>query len=431
MKIKQKTLILIITTCFLYYALISPDLLPGVTIAIKDAIIISIYVIISSLSLRIISLREAKKLKAKIDTQNAQMAAILNAAPCSIYLKSTDGIIKHANNFHSKLTGIEAEKLIGEKASKYFKDIDEQEKADKEVTEKGISIIAEKKLETIDGKEVGWYKITKTPVFNEDNKVINILVILQNIDEEKKLEEQKNTFIATMTHDLKTPTLAQIRALDLLLNNTFGELNPNQQEIIAQIKNSCKYMSDLIFTILDTYMYENGRVKINKEEFNIKELIQETTKEISNLLIEKEQNIILKSNINAPIIYCDRFQIKRVIINLISNAINYGNRNTNIEINIDETENTIALNVKNKATYIPEEQLKHVFDKYKPNNIQKFKKTSSGLGLYLSKKIIDAHLGKVHAHSTEDGNCEFGFEIPKYTKEIINSPIDMYTNNKI
>ena len=86
--------------------------------------------------------------------------------------------------------------------------------------------------------------------------------------------------------------VAQIRALDLLLNNTFGELKPSQHEIISQIKNSCNYMSDLIFTILDTYMYENGRVKINKEEFDIKELIQETTKEISNLLIEKEQNII-------------------------------------------------------------------------------------------------------------------------------------------
>ena len=431
MKIKQKTIILIITTGILYYALISPDLLPGVTLAVKDAIIISFYVIISSLALRIISVREAKKLKAKIDTQNSQLLAILNSAPCSIYLKTTDGIIKQANNFHSKLTGLDAEKLIGEKASKFFKDIDEEENSDIEVAQKGITIISEKKLETIEGKCVGWYKITKSPVFNEDNKVINILVILQNIDEEKKLEERKNTFIATMTHDLKTPTLAQIRALDLLLNNTFGELKPNQQEIITQIKNSCNYMSNLIFTILDTYMYENGRVKINKDEFNIKELIQETTKEVSNLLIEKEQNIILKSNIHSSTVYCDQIQIKRVLINLIANAISYGNRNTDIVINLDETENSILLNVKNTANYIPEDILKHVFDKYKPTSTQRFKKTSSGLGLYLSKKIIDAHLGKVHAYSSEDGTCIFGFELPKYTKEIITNPVNICTNNKI
>lgn len=431
MKLNKKIIILILTTSILYYALISPELLPGVTLAIKDAIIISLYVIVSSLSIRIISIIEAKKLKTKIGTQTSQLTAILNTAPYSIYLKSTDGIIKQANEYHAKLTGIKVENLIGQKACSLFKDIEAQENDDKEIVEKGISKISEKKLEAHDGRNLGWYKITKTPVFNEDNTVINILVILENIDEEKKLEERKNTFVATMTHDLKTPTLAQIRALDLLLNNTFGELHPNQKEIILQIKNSCNYMSDLIFTILDTYMYENGRVKINKEEFDIKELIQETTKEISNLLIEKEQNIILKSTLYNSFVYCDKFQIKRVIINLLSNAINYGHRETDIIVNLDETQNSIILSVKNKANYIPEEQLQHVFDKYKPSNIQRFKKTSSGLGLYLSKKIIDAHLGKIYAKSTEDEQCIFGFEIPKYTKEVINSQINTCLDSKI
>ena len=81
------------------------------------------------------------------------------------------------------------------------------------------------------------------------------------------MEERKNTFIATLTHDLKTPTIAQIRALDLLLGEAFGPLVDEQKEMLEQIKSSCKYMYDLIFTILDTYLYDNGLTKINAEKF--------------------------------------------------------------------------------------------------------------------------------------------------------------------
>lgn len=101
----------------------------------------------------------------------------------------------------------------------------------------------------------GWCKLIKAPVLDDNGNVVSIVVIFQNIDKEKEIEERKNTFIATLTHDLKTPTIAQIKATELLLDNALGEINDEQRDILTQIKKSCKYMYDLIFTILETYLY--------------------------------------------------------------------------------------------------------------------------------------------------------------------------------
>ena len=82
-------------------------------------------------------------------------------------------------------------------------------------------------------------------------------------------EEKKKTFIAELVHDLKTPNIAQIKDIDLLLKDYFGKLTKNQREIIVQIKNSCKYMNRLIFNILDVYLYENGEKELVYEKIKI------------------------------------------------------------------------------------------------------------------------------------------------------------------
>ena len=269
-------------------------------------------------------------------------------------------------------------------------------------------------LELKNGQK-GWYRIVKAPVYNEDKEVENIVVLLYNIDDEKALEERKETFVATLTHDLKTPTIAQIKAIDLLLNQTFGTLNQTQIEFLEQIKNSCQYMYDLIFTVLDTYLYDNGQIKIHPEEFEINKLIDEAVSEVSNLLIEKEQNINIKSTLGNNNNICgDKFQLKRVIINLLSNAINYGNNKSNIELTLNEDENNIILNIKNKSNYISDDKILDLYEKFKRKDNIKFHKSGSGLGLYLAKQIIKEHNGDIFAKSNKDEqSCTFGFSLPK------------------
>jgi len=235
----------------------------------------------------------------------------------------------------------------------------------------------------------------------------------------KEIEDKKETFVATLTHDLKTPTLAQIKALELLYEGTFGELKKDQTEIIKQISNSCKYMLNMVSTLLSTYRYDEGIKNINCEEFDLIHLVNECKNELSCLAREKEQIILMKNNGNS-IIYADKLEIKRVIINLISNAISHSFEKTEIEIYIQNEDKKVVFLVNSFGNTISHEKLEKLFDKYVSTSK---KNGQSGLGLYLTKQIVNIHNGEIIAQSDELNGNTFGFEIPLNKVAIEKSPM--------
>ena len=178
------------------------------------------------------------------------------------------------------------------------------------------------------------------------------------------------------------------------------------------------YMSDLLSTILETYKSESGERQLDYTQFSFLDLVTSVCSELSNLSMAKNQRLLIKSDIEKVLVEADKLQIKRAVVNLITNAITYGYNDTDIEISVDERDNFIVFNVKNKSPYIPPEKLKIIFEKYKAKGNERFNKTSTGLGLYLSKKIINDHLGEIHATSSEDETAIFGFSIPKQPTNI-------------
>lgn len=412
-----RTLILFISMSILFFALISPMLLENVTLHLYDALIITFYVIASNIVIRFVSIQESKKMEEKILLQYSQMQAILNNSPLFIYLKDLDGTILLANKKLYEFFNKNVKNVVGIKAQELFINNEMILDEDKIVYETKQPLVIEKQLEIANGQQI-WYKITKVPLVNKWGHPTSYIVILKDIDIEKELENRKETFVATLTHDLKTPTVAQIKFLDLLLNDTFGKLNNEQKDMLCQIQSSCKYMYDLIFTILDTYMFENGQIKIKEDYFNIVELANGTIKELLSLSIEKNQNVNLINNLNTEIIYADKAQIKRVIVNLLSNAITYGFKETVVNIVLSETDSEIKCSIENIAYPIKQELLDDIFLKFKTAGNAKFQKTQNGLGLYLAKQIISAHNGSITVSCNNDGVCAFEFTIPKMMVKI-------------
>ena len=228
--------------------------------------------------------------------------------------------------------------------------------------------------------------------------------------------KEMSTYIATLVHDLKTPITAQILAVDCLLKNTFGVLNDSQKEILSQIKQSCEYSQNLIHAILVPYLCENGQFIQNSEKVNFTKLIDNAVRETKNLADEKFQKIITKNEIKETEIFADKFQMKRVIVNLISNAIKYGFDNSAIEIETKEDRKNIIFNVRNRSKYINSCDANRLFDKFRRDKRGK-SGISCGLGLYLVKQIITAHKGKVFGRCKKSGECNFGFSIPKKLSE--------------
>lgn len=355
-----------------------------------------------------------RKLK-KSEAKDVYLEYLLKYIPVGFYFRDLKGNITLVNNELANMSNCTNKDLLNKNISKFFsaEDLKNSKSEDEQVLKSKKTLTFEREF-LIRGRKIS-YKIMKSPIINIEGEIIGLIVVFKNIEKEKEIEASKESFIATLTHDLKTPTFAQINTLKMLLNEEFGKLNDTQKEIIKLSKDSCIYVSDLISTILDTYCYDHGKIKLNKSTFDIVELIYDLGKSLKYALKENYQQIIFTHNNPTCLIYADKLQIKRVITNMLSNAINYGNKSSIININLNDEKDNLEFSVINESEPIPEKELDTMFNRFKETKLSYFNKTSTGLGLYLSKQIIDIHHGKIFVKSCKEGLCTFGFKLPKNT----------------
>lgn len=344
-------------------------------------------------------------LKKTLHNKHTQLITLLNTLPMVAYLKNTDSDYL-TGNFSPSNSYIQKYRIQNRKQI--------QEDDEKIIREKK-SLSYEVRIKT-DNDSMQWHRIYKSPIFDKDNNVTGITVLMKNIEDEKNLQSQRETYVATLSHDLKTPTIAQIRALELLLSKDLGEINKEQEEILNLTLDSCKYMFEMVSTLLNTYKYENGEIMLNYDYFNMNELIEACLNEVAQLAGEKNHKIIFKPQAAENIINADKIQVKRILMNLLSNSLTYAYPNTDLTITVEKYNNNLRVCMINRSPYMPPKVLETIFDKY-VTHAEKFNKVGAGLGLYLSKQITEAHGGKIITKSFEDNRCIFGFEIPceKYT----------------
>lgn len=241
---------------------------------------------------------------------------------------------------------------------------------------------------------------------------------IYNVLKTKKLQEStkaaKETFVAMVTHDLKTPVNAEIRALELLMQNKLGDLTPTQYEIINDILNSAKYMKNMTDNLLCKYKTESGTFELSKESLSLKSLALECIDETKYILKEKNQKVVFDCKVEDAQTSFDYLEIKRVIQNLIANASEYAPKNSDIIVEIFRSENSIGFSVQDFGAGIDLPEPNDVFKKYL-SLAKKQKKTGTGLGLYISKMIIEAHNGNIFIESKSGFGTKIIFVLP-YTK---------------
>lgn len=222
--------------------------------------------------------------------------------------------------------------------------------------------------------------------------------------------EQKDTFVASVIHDLKNPLLAHSKILEHILKKTN---DPFVIENCKQLLISTRLMQQLVFSVSDTYKYDKGKPKYIFEKTNLLDMVKGICLELSSLTDEEE--LINIKIIGTPLVNGDKLHLRRVISNLISNAIKYKKENSIILVEINSDEKCTNFQVTNIGNYIPPQIQKELFKKYVSKNT-KFNSHSTGLGLYLSEQIIKGHNGKMFINSTPEGKNTFGFILPNKIK---------------
>lgn len=221
------------------------------------------------------------------------------------------------------------------------------------------------------------------------------------IQEESKLIKQvdrlKQNFISLMSHDLKTPVARISGIADIL--KTQHRLNHDQSMLVQKISDATKELNKFITSILDLTKIESRNITLNKESKDINKIIEAS---IDTLKFDANRKSIKIEKDLSPLypIELDSTLINRVISNLIENAIKYSGEGTSVFVKSWDDETWVYVEIKDNGKGIPEEDLKHIFEKfYRVKNDESHKVKGSGLGLYLVKYFVELHEGTIAAES--------------------------------
>ena len=237
------------------------------------------------------------------------------------------------------------------------------------------------------------------------------VLIIKDITTEKEIETLKEDFVATLTHDLKVPIVAASNMIDLFLANKFGEISEKQKFALDNMKVSNKNLLELVQILLETYKLKEQGIKLVKETFALNPFIEEIVSEMQPLAADVKTSINFTQQANNPQITADKMQLKRVIKNLISNAIDHSSTQKPIDVKLGKNQGYTTISVIDYGQGIGKDELKMIFNKYYSAAIN-LRKVVTGLGLYLSQQIAVAHGGEIIATSEENVQTEFCVKIP-------------------
>lgn len=353
-----------------------------------------------------------ENLKTRLLEKNYQLNTLLENLPLLVYMKDKNRNLVVANNESRNfvLNGIDS---YSDGVEIDMKDaLPEIENEDNYVLQNKKHLRKEKVVKGSDGKQ-HWYRIHKAPILMSDNNVTGLVTISKNIDADKKLENQRDLFLATLSHDLKNPLQAQISSLEMLYREYCGKIDEGHQEIMELVIESAKYMKDMLCTLLKTCKQNNGIIQLVYSRFDILSLMTKSIREVRDLGKIKNVEIKLSTQLkeNEKLIYADENQLRRVIGNMLNNAINYAFENSVVDISVKLENGFYVFDFKNESEEISESLKVNIFDKYVCGNPLE-SNSGVGLGLYFCRKIIEAHDGTISLDNIGTKNT-FSIKIPK------------------
>jgi len=224
----------------------------------------------------------------------------------------------------------------------------------------------------------------------------------------------KSEFLANMSHELRTPLTAVMGFSEVLLREIPGNLNEKQKEYLQDIYQSGEHLLNLINEILDLSKIEAGKLELELEMFDIEDLIEES------LIFFKEKamkhNIMVHKRLGEEIgeLYADRRKVKQVLVNLLSNAFKFTPDGGTITVEVQRQDNEVVFSVEDTGPGISEEDQKRLFRPFEQLQSPLTKKVKgTGLGLHLSKRLVELHGGRIWVKSELGKGSMFSFSIPE------------------
>ncbi len=360
---------------------------------------------------------------ADLTLANSKLSGIINYCADGIIIIDSEGNIEQANPACENMTGLSESALLKKKFQEiaYLNNYTPHQ-------EKGNGIILGLDNDSSEVLIKDCYIINslggmQTPVeinfaslaVDDKNKFVGVI---RDVSKHKETERLRDDFIATLTHDLRTPLLAAIQTLKFFLDGSLGAVDEKQKVLLSTMLKSNEDLLGLVNALLEVYRFESGKLELCKTIFPIKDLVTQCYEELKPLAENKNINFVLNADeiADKTEIYADKAEIKRVIINLCGNAVNYTNKDGEIEILAKVQSGDFIFSVSDNGNGIPKEDIPNLFNRFSQGTSRK-RSTGTGLGLYLSRQIVEAHGGKIWLESKLNKGSEFTFLLTNVVKE--------------
>ncbi|TAE99787.1 MAG: sensor histidine kinase [Oscillatoriales cyanobacterium] len=229
-----------------------------------------------------------------------------------------------------------------------------------------------------------------------------IAIAKAQLQSQQQLASIREDFVSTLSHDLKTPMLGAIETIKAFQGANFGEVTPSQQKVLETMARSHKMSLQLVETLLDVYRNDAEGLKLQLAPVNLAALAEEVTATLIDLSAARRVYISMsygESDFRRSLwVNGDAVQLGRVFVNLLTNAINHSPRGGKVEIVMESSASYQVVKVLDSGLGITSDELPHLFERFYQGNGDRQAK-GSGLGLYLSRQIIDAHGGIIWAEN--------------------------------
>lgn len=349
--------------------------------------------------------------------------AVIQHAPIGIVRLERDGAISEVNPTFCRLFGIDAAACHGKPVVEALPWLPTsllgcmQEGKSCQIGDLKIAM-TEGSYMQIPMKERYWDLIV-WPIKDLKGEVVNTILAATDVTERVLLEEQRKDFVGTLAHDLQTPVIASDRALELLLTRLQGRLEADLEKLISMLKRNNQHLLRMIQNLLEIYHYEAGARSLSFDQVDLRSLVVTCIDELTPLAREQRLSIKCEMEDGSIKARADRTGLRRVVTNLLDNAIKFSHSGDTITVHLQRQGNDVVLAVEDTGAGISKEDQAHLFERFWHGTGQRHAsfKSSSGLGLYLCRQIIEAHGGRIECESELGKMAKFIVKLPAQPKD--------------
>jgi len=340
-----------------------------------------------------------------------------------IIVLDRDGRISLINPASEKMLGLD-KNMLGEKISNKnnfsidnFKNVIKHEYQVKKILQmEAEKVMTEETDFKINNQEVS-YKIITAPVTSKENEFLGTMKIFYDLTRENMIDRLKTEFISIAAHQLRTPLSAIKWVIKMILDGDAGKLNKEQKDLLNKGYKSNERVINLVNDLLNVSRIEEGRFGYSFANCNFQDIL--------NIVVENAERMIAKNHLKfslnkpdkLPTVFLDKDRVTLALQNLLDNAVKYTPEYGKIELNVENLGKELRVSVKDNGMGIPESDQAKLFSKFfRAANVIRSETEGTGLGLFITRNIIERHGGKIKVESHEGKGTTISFNMPIHAK---------------